>query len=644
MITYLNRRIRIINNRNSKSSLLNGLVAYWKMDEQESSRVDNISDYLLWDLTKCSSAPGKIGNAVTFDGTQSIYCPSNDDLKLGIDSFTWALWIKLSSKAQSTDIIGKWQGAGKYQFVISYENMLNRFRFFVRDPADTKNYQVVANNFGEPALNIWYLLICWYDKDSQTINIQVNDTTENPVSDTDGILEQALRVDFGGRYNGTNKLIGAMDEVGLWNRVLNISEKASLYNGGNGITYPFIGSSIAANKIISAIGVWSFFQNPKSIYYDGSTIFGGINELGDVLSYQYNHSTQVLNKYTFKSVMEIDDHDQPSYLILPDERILALYCRHSVSASMYQRISTNANDNTAWGDEVDIGASLGTVPVSYPNLIQLMGEEDTPIYLFYRVHPDPNRGMYMSKSIDNGTTWSAGIKWVESVIAGTMHRPYTMVIRNGNNRMDFAFNDGHPAEVVTNSLYHFYYQGGKYYKSDGTEIVTGLPITPASATKIYDGTAVNCWVYEITIDASGYPVIVYAAFPDYTSDHRYRYARWNGSSWIDNEICAAGGPIATAEQMGYYSGGIAIDHTNPDIVYCSVNTSGNTWKIYKYTTANNGITWTNVLIIDNMNKNMRPVVPFNHGIGIDFIWNFGTYITYTNYLEAFSGYPAMWHY
>ncbi len=38
---------------------------------------------------------------------------------------------------------------------------------------------------------------------------------------------------------------------------------------------------------------------------------------------------------------------------------------------------------------------------------------------------------------------------------------------------------------------------------------------------------------------SGFPVVVYARFPTDT-DHRYVYARWTGSEWIEWEIVKSG--------------------------------------------------------------------------------------------------------
>jgi hypothetical protein len=37
-----------------------------------------------------------------------------------------------------------------------------------------------------------------------------------------------------------NGFLGNIDEVAIWNRQITAGEVATLYNGGNGITYPFV--------------------------------------------------------------------------------------------------------------------------------------------------------------------------------------------------------------------------------------------------------------------------------------------------------------------------------------------------------------------------------------------------------------------
>ena len=98
-------------------------------------------------------------------------------------------------------------------------------------------------------------------------------------------------------------------------------------------------------------------------------------------------------------------------------------------------------------------------------------------------------------------------------------------------------------------------------------------MTYEEAELIHDAktSGVRGWIWDVAIDDKGRPAIVYAACPS-ESDHRYRYARWNGRAWVDNEICKAGGwfpqtPAGKREPEPHYSGGVILDHGDPSIVY-----------------------------------------------------------------------------
>ena len=131
-----------------------------------------------------------------------------------------------------------------------------------------------------------------------------------------------------------------------------------------------------------------------------------------------------------------------------------------------------------------------------------------------------------------------------------------------------------------------------------------LPIDPGGADLVHDAnaTGVSAWVWDVAADSSGRPAIVYAAFPEGT-DHRYRYARWDGSHWHDNEITPAGAWFSSAHvppgarlaraTFLYYSGGLALDHEDPSVVYLSRPVDG-TFEIERWTTSDAGETWTSV--------------------------------------------------
>ena len=67
--------------------------------------------------------------------------------------------------------------------------------------------------------------------------------TEVGTGDVDVMGTLNTNLSLGSRLGTTTspeEFDGIMDEVGIWNRVLSDSEITELYNGGAGLTYPFV--------------------------------------------------------------------------------------------------------------------------------------------------------------------------------------------------------------------------------------------------------------------------------------------------------------------------------------------------------------------------------------------------------------------
>lgn len=382
-----------------------------------------------------------------------------------------------------------------------------------------------------------------------------------------------------------------------------------------------------------ALGAWCWFQDPRAVYYNGNTYFGATNHLGDAMVYAYNHATNGYSSFSLHDALQIDDHDAPAFLIrASDQKILAFYSLHN-GTNMRYRISSNAEDISAWAAEQTV--AVGGVN-TYANPIQLTGETNSPIYLFCRgshTGGDQSNGAaerYV-KSTDGGSTWGSSVEVY--YIGSDASAAYAKLAPNGNARIDFAVTDGHPNDV-NSSIYHFYYEGDKYYTTDGSEIVS-LPVTPASASLVYDGSTIPGWIWDIAIDGDGNPIIVYDKIVS-SSDHRYRYARWNGSAWVDNEICAAGGQLGGAADV-YYAGGVYLDHAEPTIVYASRQVSGQ-FEIYKYVTANGGTSFTETALTANSPQpQVRPIVPRGSTAPLKVMWYRGIYGDYLKYLTGIVG-------
>jgi hypothetical protein len=374
-------------------------------------------------------------------------------------------------------------------------------------------------------------------------------------------------------------------------------------------------------------GGWSWFSSPNAVRVGDTTFISSVYN-GTVSVSSYNHSTGVLsNAFPLRAIGN-DDHDNAALLVrASDNKLMAFYCHH-LGTEYYQQVSTNALDVSAWGTASALDASLGMDSYTYANPIQLTGETNDPIWLFFRGDPPgaAQWGQYYSKSEDGGATWAAAVRW----LANGAERPYIRFAQNGDARIDFSCTDGHPLNVATNSLYHGYYTAGNLYKSDGTLVgaIDAGPYAPSAFTKIYDGTTNRAWVQDIAIDNNGDVVVVYDVFPS-TTDHRYRFARWAGSSWSDAEVATAGTYLYAAEP--YYSGGAAIDPLDVDILYLSRDTGGANHQMWKYITADDGATWTGAQLTSGSSRAIRPFVVRGHGGDKKLAYMLGTYTTFTNY-------------
>jgi hypothetical protein len=126
-------------------------------------------------------------------------------------------------------------------------------------------------------------------------------------------------------------------------------------------------------------------------------------------------------------------------------------------------------------------------------------------------------------------------------------------------------------------------------------------------------------------------------------DFRYRYARWTGSAWRDSEIAYAGTRLYADEYD--YTGNMALDPRDPDIVYISTNADPLTgqpllskadgrrhWEIFRGDTPDRGSKWQwTPLTRDSLADNIRPVAPVWDQSQVAVLWLRGKMVSYTDY-------------
>lgn len=228
----------------TRSALLDNLFAYYALEEASGERTDATGrGNNLTDNNTVTQAVGRVGQAASFASasSESLSRADNADLSSGDIDFTLAVWVFLASKTLPRAVICKGDNVlnnNGVEYEILYNSVTDRFRFLIG--SGTSSALVNADNLGIPATDTWYLIVAWHDAIANTINIQVNDGTVDSAADVAG--QNTTDPFYIGRTELGLYMNGRIDEAGLWKRVLTAAERTALYNGGNGVTYPFSGT------------------------------------------------------------------------------------------------------------------------------------------------------------------------------------------------------------------------------------------------------------------------------------------------------------------------------------------------------------------------------------------------------------------
>lgn len=396
-------------------------------------------------------------------------------------------------------------------------------------------------------------------------------------------------------------------------------------------------------SIAAEDAAWCWFSDPRAVYYKGdkeAIYYGFINSNGDVMVKSLDLIKRKMTEYILHESLEIDDHNVPTFLFLPDGKILSFYNHHN--GDIFMRKSKKAEDITEWNQEVIILKKDSINRYCYTNPIML-SEENNRIYLFGRNLVRNNEGafndtrIYCIYSDDYGETWSPEVNLLYN--EGRNNPQYVKYTSDNRSRIDFLFTNGHPKLGSDISVHHMYYQKGYFRQTNGEKIGTfeNLPIKIKETGKIYDAdkTGVRGWIWDIALDKSNNPVVTYARYPD-EQNHEYYYAKWDGSKWIDKKIINSGSYITIIKpgekiKEAHYSGGIVLDHNNPDNVYLS-STINNKFEIIKCEVNLDGNLKMYNITSYSKSDNIRPYIVDGNFTGKPILlWMSGNYYHYTDY-------------
>jgi hypothetical protein len=213
------------------SSLLTGLRVYYNLNEPNGTRFDSAGTNNLTDNGGVGSTIGIQGNAATGFGA-STFLSSTSDITQITGDWTLALWFRTGADVNTNQALVSRFDTVPYEYLVYVQS--NTFRFLAYDPSATLIDLPVASN-------TTYLGFAWYDATAGKIYVQLNDGVDT--SDTVGVINTSVGNTFRVGQRGDTSLpwLGDwIDEIGIWGRVLTPAERTQIYNGGAGITFPFV--------------------------------------------------------------------------------------------------------------------------------------------------------------------------------------------------------------------------------------------------------------------------------------------------------------------------------------------------------------------------------------------------------------------
>lgn len=215
------------------NSLLSGLTAYYKLGEASGTRADELGNYHLTASGTPGNAVGIIGNGLSLTAASSQYITRSGSIAAIGTSRSFSVWVNPTSTSLTgrRGIISNGAGAidGGVNFQIEIGAIAN---------GKIGIYQSGIGNAAASSAAVagtWYHLVALVTGTSSSLYINNSLTvTLGPGIENNNNLNLFVGVGYNGYWDGV------IDELGIWTRVLTNNEIAALYNGGAGLTYPFV--------------------------------------------------------------------------------------------------------------------------------------------------------------------------------------------------------------------------------------------------------------------------------------------------------------------------------------------------------------------------------------------------------------------
>lgn len=260
-------------------ALTDNLISYWKLqgNSNDSSGSNNGTDT---DITY-GTAYGKISQGGLFNGSSSfVNIPYDATLSSPTSEITISVWVKVNTWTDYAKIVAKdYRGDGSWASpYTSYDIGLftAASKFFAFNVATGAGSPFYSQSNLALTTGIWYHLVGTKDSTSG-LKIYVNGGQKGTsLGATGNITHANTSVTIGQRSNVApgDFFDGDIDEIAIWSRALTAAEVVTLYNGGDGLTYPF---TTPTTGYVGGTKVSQVGSTSGELTFDLTALTGGID-------------------------------------------------------------------------------------------------------------------------------------------------------------------------------------------------------------------------------------------------------------------------------------------------------------------------------------------------------------------------------
>lgn len=208
---------------------------WWKMEEAApDAKVDQVVGALLDIANAPPSVPGKILNCVQFSPPSGnsnglVIHPGDGAAYTGL-GVTMAAWWRYEAANPNTQV--RFHLLGDVAFFTGIFSFAANFQLFALLGGSTA--------FAPPSAATWHFFILEFDPATGNMNLEFdrNGTIISTNSPPPAIGEK-IGPYCSAQVGAFDTLSWSADEVAIFMRLLTTTERDALYNGGNGVTYPY---------------------------------------------------------------------------------------------------------------------------------------------------------------------------------------------------------------------------------------------------------------------------------------------------------------------------------------------------------------------------------------------------------------------